>query len=109
MTSPIRGCVIASGVAQGDRLRHELYIDTGDADHNAEIFGHLRDQQEQVEAAYGRPLEWEELPTKRACRIAEYKENCALADTERWDEYIAWFLGAGTRLRAALSAAALPA
>jgi Domain of unknown function (DUF4268) len=58
--------------------------------------------------AYGRPLEWEELPTKRACRIAEYKDDCRLADTERWDEYTAWFLDAGTRLRAALGAVPLP-
>lgn len=108
MKSPVRGGIIASSFPQGDRLRQELYIDTGDGDDNDAIFQHLRDRQEQVEAAYGRPLEWEELPTKRACRLAEYKEDCPLADLERWDEYIDWFLDAGTRLRAALAVVAHP-
>ena len=108
MKGPIKGCIISSSFAQGDRLRHELYIDTGDGDRNDEIFGYLRDRQEQIEAAYGQPLEWEELPTRRACRIAEYKDGCGVAETERWDEYIAWFLDAGTRLRAALGAEAPP-
>jgi hypothetical protein len=61
-----------------------------------------------MEAVYGRPFEWEELPTKRACRIAEYKADCSVAESERWDEYTDWFLNAGTRLRAALAAVALP-
>jgi hypothetical protein len=108
MKGPIRGSLISSSFAQGDRLRHELYIDSGDGDRNDEIFGSLHDQQHQIESVYGNPLEWEELPTRRACRIAEYKEGCPVSDTERWDEYLAWFLDAGTRLRAALSAAMLP-
>lgn len=108
MKGPIKGCRISSSFAQGDRLRHELYIDTGDGDQNEEILQYLRDRQEQVETGYGHPLEWEELPTKRACRIAEYREGCPVADAERWDEYIAWFLDAGTRLRAALNTVALP-
>ena len=48
-----RGCIISSSFAQGDRLRHELYIDTGDGERNDEIFEYLRNQQEQIEAAYG--------------------------------------------------------
>ena len=34
MKSPLRGTIISSAFAQGDRLRHELYIDTGDAERN---------------------------------------------------------------------------
>jgi Domain of unknown function (DUF4268) len=86
----------------------ELYIDTGDGDRNDEIFQYLRDRHEQVEGAYGHALEWEELPTKRACRVAQYKDDGPVADSERWEEYIAWFLDSGTRLRAALGAVALP-
>ena len=59
-------------------------------------------------SANGKPLDWEELPTKRACRIAEYREGCNVAASERWEEYIDWFLDAGTRLRAALAVVALP-
>jgi hypothetical protein len=108
MKGATRGTLISSSFAQGDRLRHELYIDTGDGDRNDELFESLRDQQLQIEDVYGRPLKWEELPTRRACRIAEYMDGCRVADTARWDEYTAWFLDAGTRLRRALSSVALP-
>jgi hypothetical protein len=108
MKGPIKGCLISSSFAQGERLRHELYIDTGDGDRNADLFGHLRDRQEQIEGVYGQPLVWEELPTKRACRVADYKDGCSVADAERYEEFIDWFLDAGTRLRAALGAVTLP-
>jgi hypothetical protein len=58
--APIRGCVISSSFPRGDRLRQELYIDTGDGDQNDEIFGYLRERREQIEEAYGTRLEWEE-------------------------------------------------
>jgi hypothetical protein len=108
MKGPIKGSLINSSFAQGDRLRHELYIDTGDGDRNDLVFGALRNQQSEIESVYGQPLEWEELPSRRACRIAEYEDGCPVADIERWDEYLAWFLDAGTRLRAALSVANFP-
>ena len=109
MKAPIKGCLISSSFGQGDRLRHELYIDTGDGDRNLELFEHLRAQQTELEAAYGRPLSWEELPNRRACRIAEYQEGGSVLDEDRYDEFIDWFVDAGTRLRTALSTITLPA
>jgi Domain of unknown function (DUF4268) len=50
-----------------------------------------------------RPLTWEELPNRRACRIADYRDGCSISDTDRYEEYIDWFLDAGTRLRACLT------
>jgi hypothetical protein len=108
MKAPIKGCQISCSFAQNERLRHELYIDSRDADRNAEIFGHLRDRQGQLEEAYGEPLVWEELPNRRASRIAAYKDDCTVTDTQRHEEFIEWFLDAGTRLRSALSIVALP-
>jgi hypothetical protein len=108
MKGPIKGTRISSSFARGDRLRHELYIDTGDGERNDEIFEHLRNRQEQVETAYGQALTWEELPSKQASRIAEYKDGCSVAESDRWDDYISWFLHAGARLRAALGVVALP-
>jgi hypothetical protein len=102
MRSRIRGCAISSSFAQGDRLRHELYIDSGEGDDNMARFEHFYAYREQFETAYGRPLEWEELPTRRACRIAEYKHGCSVTEENRYDEFIDWFLDAGTRLRRAL-------
>jgi Domain of unknown function (DUF4268) len=74
-----------------------------------ELFSHLHDQREEFESAYGRALSWEELPNRRACRIAEYREDGSVTEEDRYDEFIDWFLDAGTRLRTALSAVNLPA
>lgn len=108
MKSPIKGCRVSQSFAQGDRLRHELYIDTGDSDRNLEIFGKLRGQQAELEHAYGRPLTWEELPTRRACRIADYKAGCKITEEGRFEEFIDWFVDAGSRLRQALGAVSSP-
>ena len=72
------------------------------------IFDHLRTRQEQIEAEYGGTLYWEELPGKRACRVADYKDGCSVLDRERHEEYIGWFLDTGVRMRRAMTAAALP-
>ena len=103
MKSPLRGCLISSSFAQNDRLRHELYIDTGDAERNDEIFGHFQEHQEEFKAAYGKALSWEDLPNRRACRIAAYKDACSIADETRYGEFIDWFLDARARLRRALA------
>jgi hypothetical protein len=88
--------------AQGDRLRVELYIDSGSADRNAEIFDHYAGRRAEVEAAYGAPLSWEELPNRRACRVADYKDGCRVTDVERHNEFTQWFLTAGASLRLAI-------
>jgi hypothetical protein len=108
MRSPIRGCSFSFSFAQNDRLRHELYIDTGDGDRNAQIFGSLRDREKQFEAEYGSSISWEELPDRRACRIADYWDGCSVTETDRHDDFINWFLDAGTRLRRALGSVDLP-
>jgi hypothetical protein len=107
MSSPIRGCGISSTFAQKNRLREELYIDIGDADRNVEIFEYFLKHRAQLEAAYGGPLVWEEQPNRRACRIADYKEGCSVAEEER-HEFIDWFLSAGEALRRALGAVPPP-
>lgn len=109
LKSPITGCGLNPSFAQHDRLRHELYIDTGDGERNMEIFNALHGQKDQLEAAYGGPLTWEELSGRRACRIADYRDGCSVVETERHDEFINWFLDCGARLRRALNTVELPA
>jgi hypothetical protein len=58
--------------AQGGKLRAELYIDQGDADRNELAFDALIATKDDLEKAFGEPLSWERLDTKRACRIACY-------------------------------------
>jgi len=109
MKSPMKGCRISVSFAQNERLRHELYIDSGDGDENLRIFEQLRARQDAIEAAYGRALAWEELPNRRACRIADYKDACSVNDHDRYDEFITWFIDAGTRLRTSLGNGGQPA
>jgi Domain of unknown function (DUF4268) len=107
MKSPIKGTTISHTFAQGERLRLELYIDSGERDRNDEIFQQLGAQREQIEAVYGRPLTWEELPDRRASRVAEYWDGCAVGDVDRHEEFINWFFDAGERLRTALKSASI--
>lgn len=49
----------------------ELYIDLGgDSDEsNLKLFNELKQHQQEIEAQFGGPLEWQDLPDRRACRI----------------------------------------
>jgi hypothetical protein len=105
MASPIRDCRMSHSFTQGDRLRVELYIDSGDAERNAEIFDYYASRRTELEAAYGEGLSWEELPNRRACRIAAYRDGCRVADVDRHEEFIDWFLTAGSALRRAIASA----
>ncbi len=89
-------------------MRHELYIDTGNGEENEALFEHLLGQRDQFEAAYGRPVVWEDLPNARACRIADYRSDAVLNDESESSEFISWMIDAGERLRKALSAVDVP-
>ena len=104
MPSGIRGTYIAASFARGRRLRHELYIDCGDAEENLALLRSIESQREAFEGSYGRALSFEELPEGQACRIAEYRDDADVSHTDRHDEFVAWFVDCGERLRAALRA-----
>jgi hypothetical protein len=69
------------------RLGVEIYINRVDA---KERFGQLAAQRSEIEGRLGFPLEWQELPDARACRIAVYRSDCPLEDESRWPEYLDW-------------------
>lgn len=101
--SPIKGTQLNPSFAHGQRLRCEIYIDTGDKVRNEAIFGHLLTQKEVLEDEYGCALQWEELPTARASRIADYRGEADVTAVDRHDEFITWFLDSGDRIRRALA------
>lgn len=103
MRSPIKGASFANSFSTGGRLRHELYIDTGDASTTDAIYDGLLARKEELEKAYGRPLQWEQLPDKRASRIADYT-NADVTQEGRHDEFINFLIDAGERMRRALNA-----
>jgi hypothetical protein len=87
---------------RGGKLRHELYIDSGEARENDALFEDLLSHRERLETAYGRPLDFQRLPGKRGCRIADHASGDVM-DQDHWNEFIRWFLDAGARLRRALT------
>ena len=106
MASPFKGGPhYAVSFAHGGKLRTELYIDYGDVERNAALFAALAERKEQIERLYGGKLTWEELPDKRASRIADYGDG-DVSNTDELERYIDWFIETGTRLRGAIETAA---
>lgn len=52
-----------------DDIRVELYFGGSDADRNEENFNHLIQRKDEVEKAFGRPLDWDEMDDAKACRV----------------------------------------
>ena len=76
-------------VVQQHTSEIELYIDRGrDADdENEEIFDRLEQSKAEIEEAFGEPLEWQRLESKRACRINKrFSLGGYRDDEEEWSE-----------------------
>ena len=86
-SSGTRGFTYGTSFAIGGRVRTELYIDLGDADANDSAFEALHAQREELENAFGEPLEWEALDGKRACRIAVYRDGSIEDSADSLEEY----------------------
>lgn len=91
------GAAIQVSFAQGGRLRHEPYIDSGDAESNSRVFEELEERSQQINEAYGRTLTFDSLVGRQACRIADYTSG-DVEELGRHDEFIEWFFDAGERL-----------
>jgi hypothetical protein len=81
----------------------ELYIDRGrDGEaENMRIFDALREHQQEIEAKYSGPLEWQPLEGKRACRIRQNFDG-GYRDAENWPEIQDAMIDAMIRLERAL-------
>jgi hypothetical protein len=106
MKCPIPGCFYGVNFAMGGKTRAELYIDTGDGDENLELFNTLFSRKADVELVVGESVAWEELPNRRACRIAIYGDG-DVVEVEKHEVFVTWMLDASARLRAAVEPVAL--
>lgn len=68
--------------------RVEFYIDRGkDLEHeNKAIFDQLASHKNEIEEAFGGPLEWERLESKRACKISKTIKIGGYRDKDKWPE-----------------------
>jgi len=72
-SSGVTGFRYSSSFAANGRIRAEVYIGTRDADANKRAFESLKQRQLEIDTAMGESLVWEDLPNKKACRIACYR------------------------------------
>ena len=72
---------------QKRHIRAELYIA---GDRAKTFFSLLKNQLAEIEKELGYPLEWEELPEARDCRIACYLNDVDPADKTDWPHQHEW-------------------
>lgn len=103
LPSPFRGeSYYAFTFVAQRRVRVELYLDAaGDPTRVAALYTALHRHREEIEHTYGGSLNWEELPNRRASRVADYT-NGDITDTASHDQLIDWLIEHGARLRAAV-------
>lgn len=89
-SSGIQGVVYSAVFAQGGKARAEIYIDQGDQEKNKLLFDALKDEEEEITATYGNPLEWERLDEKRASRIAIYRDGMIESSDSELEEIRKW-------------------
>lgn len=82
-------------------LRTEVYFGSGDGQVNAQRYRIALENRQRIEAAFGGPLSFEELPDKKASRISVYMEGAA-SEVQKWPQYVDWFINTQERLRTAL-------
>ncbi len=81
----------------------ELQANRGDSDENKRIFDQLHAEKETIEKAFGGPLTWERLDTKRACRIKHVIERGGYRSPESlWPQIQSEMVEAMSRLEMAL-------
>ena len=89
-TSGTGGFSYGMSFAAGNRVRAELYIDTGVETYNKFAIDYLRDRRDELEEAFGERLEWEPLEGRRACRIATYCSGSIEDSTEVRERHLRW-------------------
>ena len=91
------GFVISATISTDkQRIGVELYV-ANDALKRA--FKALAAQKEAIEREFGEPLEWQELPGKKASRIATFRRDTDPSDEAARDEQHAWMLSKMERFR----------
>lgn len=81
-------------------LRSELYFGGPNSDLNTARFETLLSLKSEIENSFGKPLDFEALPDKSACRIAIYRPG-VISDEKSWPEFMEWFLENQQKLRTA--------
>lgn len=88
-------------VIRGDDAQVELYIDDHNTETNKARFDFFRSHAEEINEKFGGGLVWEELPTKRACRVKFELQGGWRSDRSQWKTMQQKMVDAMIRLEAA--------
>jgi Domain of unknown function (DUF4268) len=80
----------------------ELYIDHGTEETNTAIFRQFLARKDDIEKAFGGPLDWQPLEGRKACRIRWRFEQAGYRDQEQWPTLEETLIDAMVRLERAL-------
>lgn len=72
------------------QLMVRLYINCNDPAPK-DVFWYLHSKKEEIEAAIGLPMQWNELPDRKGSVILVSRTNVNLDDESCWPEYHTWF------------------
>lgn len=102
LKSPFPHTHFAIVFSSSDRMRSELYIDSGDSETTTQIFDRFLDARDAIEQVFQGSLDWEHLPNKRGRRISSYREGQP-RDAAAYPEFVDWALVTQARMREALA------
>jgi len=95
----VSGFLFGASITGDGSFRVELYIDTGDREQSKSAFAQLKESQGAIHDAIGEPLDWEELPERRASRIAHYRTGTIDDPSSKLQEYAWWAAERTAKLR----------
>jgi hypothetical protein len=94
--------VVYSLIFNKTKIAVELYMHRSDAIENTSIFNKLKENLAAIESVFGKPLDWQPLDSKKACRI-EFSESVDGYDESKWPDYSQWLLENMKKLEEAFS------
>jgi uncharacterized protein with ParB-like and HNH nuclease domain len=97
--SGVPGFTYSFNFPSGNRIRAELYIDTGEQAANKTAFDRLAADRVAIEAEFGSPFTWERLDNRQACRVAFYGVGTITDAPEKLAEYRRWAVEHVLRLK----------
>ncbi|QYK03108.1 DUF4268 domain-containing protein [Shewanella psychrotolerans] len=105
--SGVTGCPF-SLIFNQKELRVELWLSRANSDENKWLFDELVKQKDQIDSAFGEPLEWLRLDDKKQSRI-QFSTKADGFNKDTWLDHITWHLEHMVKLEKVLKAPLLQA
>lgn len=105
--SGVTGCPF-SLIFNQKELRVELWLSRSNGEENKWLFDQLFEQKDQIDSAFGKPLEWLRLDDKKQSRI-QFSCKVEGFNKDIWHDHITWHLEHMVKLEKALKASLLQA